>query len=109
MIDVEAYCLSLPGATEDYPFGDGAAVFKVGGKMFALTQPPGQPTRINLKCDPVLAIALRQKYASVQPGYHMNKKHWNTIQLDGSLPDNEVRQQIDHSYGLVVPKPKPGR
>ncbi len=99
---VEEYCLAKPGAIEDYPFGDGAAVFKVNGKMFALTQPPGNPERINLKCDPELAISLRQAHPAVTPGYHMNKRHWNTVSLDGSLPGAEIRRQIDHSYELVA-------
>lgn len=102
LIDVEEYCLGELGAVEDYPFGDDAAVFKVGGKMFALTSPPGKPTSINLKCDPTLAIVLRQTYPAITPGYHMNKQHWNTVKLDGSVPDDEIKKQIDHSYDLVV-------
>lgn len=105
-MDVEAYCLELPGAVEDYPFGPDAAVFKVGDKMFALTQPPGKPKTINLKCDPTLAITLRQKYKSVLPGYHMNKQHWNTIELGGDLPEAELKKLVDHSYDLVAPKAK---
>lgn len=105
-MDVEKYCLELPGAVEDYPFGDGAAVFKVGGKMFALTQPPGKPKTINLKCEPTLAISLRQKYNSVIPGYHMNKQHWNTVELGGDVPADELKRMIDHSYELVAPKKK---
>lgn len=99
----EEYCLEKPHAQEDYPFGPDAAVFKVNGKMFALTQPPGKPTRINLKCEPMLALKLRQRYPDkVIPGYHMNKTHWNTVVLDGSLPETEIRKMIDHSYELVV-------
>jgi predicted DNA-binding protein (MmcQ/YjbR family) len=99
--NVEEYCLTKPGAVEDYPFGPEAAVFKVNKKIFALTVPPGKPERINLKCDPTLAIALRQKYPAIIPGYHMNKVHWNTIELDGTVPDAEIKKQIDHSYELV--------
>lgn len=102
MFKAEDYILSKPGAVEDYPFGDGAAVFKVGGKMFALTSPPGNPASMNLKCDPTLAKALRQKFAAISPGYHMNKEHWNTVKLDGTVPEAELRKQIDHSYDLVV-------
>jgi predicted DNA-binding protein (MmcQ/YjbR family) len=106
-MNVEEYCLGMPGAQEDYPFGPDAAVFKVGGKMFALTQPPGKPERINLKCEPTLAIKLRQRYPNkVIPGYHMNKTHWNTIVLDGSVPDEEIEKMISHSYQLVAPKIK---
>jgi predicted DNA-binding protein (MmcQ/YjbR family) len=102
-MNVEEYCLSLPSVTEDYPFGDGVAVWKVNGKMFALTQPPGKPDRVNLKCDPTLAIALRQEYhPSVREGYHQNKKHWNTVDLDGKVPDAELKRMIDHSYELVA-------
>ena len=101
-MDVIEYCLSKLAAVEDYPFDSETAVFKVGGKIFALTGEPTKPTSINLKCDPTLAIALRQKYSTVTPGYHMNKVHWNTVQLDGSVPDDEIRRMIDHSYDLIV-------
>lgn len=105
-MNVEEYCLSLPAVVEDYPFGDGVAVFKVGGKMFALTNPAGKPTSINLKCDPTLAISLRQTYPAITPGYHMNKTHWNTVQLNGSVPEDELKRWIQHSYELVSPKIK---
>ncbi|MBO0827364.1 MAG: MmcQ/YjbR family DNA-binding protein [Streptosporangiales bacterium] len=95
-------CTALPGAVEDYPFGDGVAVFKVGGRMFALVPLDGAPVSINLKCEPELALALRTSYAAVRPGYHMNKRHWNTVDVDGSVPDGELREMIDHSYRLVV-------
>ena len=101
-MNVEAYCLTKLAAIEDYPFGPDAAVFKVGGKMFALTAPPGQPTNINLKCEPTLAVSLRQKYPAVTPGYHMNKVHWNSVALDGSVPEEELQRMVDHSYELVV-------
>ncbi len=95
-------CSSLPGAVEDQPFGDGVAVFKVGGKMFALVPLAGEPDSVNLKCDPDWALELRAVYAAVRPGYHMNKRHWNTIDLDGTMGGAELREMIDHSYELVV-------
>ena len=95
-------CSRLPGAVEDYPFGDDVAVFKVGGKIFALVMLTGEPGRVNLKCDPDRALELRAIYAAVRPGYHMNKRHWNTVELDGTVEDVELREMIDHSYELVV-------
>ncbi len=100
--DVLDLCVSLPGALEDYPFGDDVAVFKVGGRMFALVPLEGSPGTVNLKCDPDLALALRARFAAVHPGYHQNKRHWNTVDLDGSIDDDELREMIDHSYELVV-------
>ena len=102
--DAIDHILSKPGAEESTPFGPDVLVFKVGGKIFALTDPGEYPARLNLKCDPDRAISLRDEYESVLPGYHMNKKHWNTILLDGSLPSPMVRELIDHSYALVVGK-----
>jgi predicted DNA-binding protein (MmcQ/YjbR family) len=96
------YCLKKPGTTEDSPFGPEHIVFKVGGKMFALLAFEEVPPTANLKCDPDRALELRDRYEEVQPGYHMNKKHWNTVVLTGSVPDAEIRQMIDHSYELVV-------
>ena len=96
------YLFDKPGATEEFPFGPSAMVFKVKGKMFALIAVEKTPLRINLKCDPELALHLRAAYSAVQPGYHMNKKHWNTITIDGSLPDEEIVTMIDDSYDLVV-------
>ena len=101
MLNVERYCLSKDGVGVDYPFGPQAAVFKVGGKMFALTSPPKKPDRINLKCVPMLAVQLRERYSAVLPGYHMNKTHWNTVLLDGSIDNREVKKMIDLSYDLV--------
>ncbi len=95
------YCLNKPEATEDAPFGPDNIVFKVGGKMFALASLDDVPPRVNLKCDPERALDLRDRYEDVQPGYHMNKKHWNTIALSGGVPDAELRGLIDHSYELV--------
>ncbi len=96
------YCLSKPAATEGAPFGPDNIVFKVKGKMFALLALDEVPTRVNLKCDPDLALELRDRYEQVEPGYHMNKKHWNTVVLDGVIPDREVKTMIDHSYELVA-------
>jgi predicted DNA-binding protein (MmcQ/YjbR family) len=98
------YCLSKPAASSGYPFGEGTLVFKVVGKMFALIPEDDGPLRMNLKCDPDDALALREQYEAIKPGYHMNKKHWNTVTLDGSLPNALVFELIDHSYDLVVSK-----
>jgi predicted DNA-binding protein (MmcQ/YjbR family) len=94
------FCLSLKAVTESFPFDDDALVFKVMGKMFALTSL--EEKTINLKCDPEKAIALREQYPSVTPGYHMNKKYWNTVRLDGSIPEKLIREWIVDSYSLVV-------
>lgn len=99
---VEDYVLSMPNARLDYPFGEEVAVYKVGDKMFALIPEKADPMKISLKCDPVLAETLRQKYETVLPGYHLNKKHWNTIILSGQLPWEEVQGLIRHSYELVT-------
>jgi predicted DNA-binding protein (MmcQ/YjbR family) len=96
------YCLSKPHATEGTPFGPDVLVFKVAGKMFALAALDEVPTTVNLKCDPDLALDLRDRYEQVQPGYHMNKKHWNTVEIDSEIPDVELRKMIDHSYELVT-------
>lgn len=96
------YCMSKKGVTEEFPFDDQALVFKVMGKMFALT---GVDTfqRINLKCDPERAVELREEYDGlVIPGYHMNKKHWNTVDATGGISDALLKEWIDHSYDLVV-------
>jgi predicted DNA-binding protein (MmcQ/YjbR family) len=95
-------CLSFPHVEEDTPFGPDTLVFKVAGKLFALTAPGEFPPRMNLKCDPERALRLREEYDAVTPGYHMNKRHWNTVRLDGSLPSNLVRGLVRHSYDLVV-------
>jgi predicted DNA-binding protein (MmcQ/YjbR family) len=96
------YCLSKRLATEGTPFGPDVLVFKVGGKMFALAALDEVPARANLKCDPDLALDLRDRYEQIRPGYHMNKKHWNTVEIDSGIPDAELRKMIDHSYELVV-------
>src|SRR6266849_618636 len=96
------YCLSKVAATESMPFGEGVLVFKVAGKIFALASLDEVPATANLKCDPDLALELRDRYEQVQPGYHMNKKHWNTVEIDRGIPDTELRKMIDHSFDLVV-------
>ncbi len=96
------HLLSKKGATETFPFGPQALVMKVMGKMFALLAPDEIPPRLSLKCDPERSLLLRDRYAAVAPGYHMNKRHWNTITLDGEVPPEELRALADHSYALVV-------
>jgi predicted DNA-binding protein (MmcQ/YjbR family) len=97
------YCLSKKNVTESFPFGDDTLVFKAAGKIFVLANLDGDLS-LNLKCDPALAIELRERFTSVIPGYHMNKKHWNTVFIDGSIPDKDVLSWIDHSYDLVLKK-----
>jgi len=99
--EVEEYLLSMPNARLDYPFGEEVAVYKVKEKMFALVREKKEPVQISLKCDPQLAETLREKYESVMPGYHLNKKHWNTVLLTGQLSWDEVKDLIRHSYELV--------
>lgn len=96
------YLLQKPGATEDFPFDNQTLVIKVGGKMFALVGMKNDPLRINLKCDPIKAEFLRQQHPAVLPGYHMNKRHWNTVVLDDTIADAEIFTMIDDSYDLVV-------
>ena len=96
------YLLARPEAREDFPFGPDVAVMKIGNRMFATLALSGGEGRMNLKCDPNEAIMLRDVFDAVLPGYHMNKKHWNTIVLDGSIPVPEIERMIDRSYGLVV-------
>jgi predicted DNA-binding protein (MmcQ/YjbR family) len=103
-MNIESYrefCLSLPSVTESFPFDKTTLVFKVGGKMFALTD-IDLFSSINLKCDPELAISLREEYPAVLPGYHMNKQHWNTVLLDGSVSDQMIYNWIRYSYDLIV-------
>jgi predicted DNA-binding protein (MmcQ/YjbR family) len=97
-------CLSFPGAEETFPFGPKTSVFKVAEKMFALSQLDADSLRVSLKCEPQLAEALRGAHAAVLPGYHLNKRHWNTVIIDGSLPDDTIRDMIEDSYDLVVSK-----
>ena len=100
--DIRDYCLSKPGAAEDLPFGPDTLVFKVNDKLFLLMGLDKHPINFNVKCDPDKAIELRERYDAVQPGYHMNKKHWNTIIVDGTLSTKQLKEFIDDSYELVV-------
>lgn len=103
---IEEYLLSMPGVRLDYPFGEGVAVYKASDKMFALIAEGKEPVNLSLKADPQLSQVLREKYESVMPGYHLNKKHWNTIVLTGQLSWPEVQDLIRHSYNLVVEEGK---
>jgi predicted DNA-binding protein (MmcQ/YjbR family) len=100
------HCREKRGITEDFPFDDRTLTVRVGGKIFMLTDIHSNPLRINLKCDPLTALDLRDEFDAVTPGYHMNKVHWNTVILDGSIPEDRVRWMIDHSYDLVFSKLK---
>ena len=105
MFDIEAfrnYCLAKAGVTESFPFDESTLVFKVMHKMFALADLHDPQLSFNLKCDPELAVELRARYAAVTPGYHMNKNHWNTVAVDGSIPKKEILGMIDDSYTLVI-------
>ena len=102
LAEFREYCLSKPYAIETTPFGPDVLVFKVGGKMFALAALDEVPPRVNLKCDPDLALDLRDRYEQVTPGYHMNKRHWNTVEIESGIPDAELRKMIDPSYNLVI-------
>jgi predicted DNA-binding protein (MmcQ/YjbR family) len=104
LADFREYCLTKPGASEEIPFGPDVLVFKVHGKIFALAALDEVPPTVNLKCDPDLALDLRDRYEQVRPGYHMNKKHWNTVEIETGIPDVELRKMIDHSYNLVIEK-----
>ncbi|MGH2899847.1 MAG: MmcQ/YjbR family DNA-binding protein [Solirubrobacteraceae bacterium] len=99
---LRALCLSHLGAVEEFPFGPDVSVFKVAGKMFALSGLDRAPLHVSVKCDPQLAVDLRLSYAAIGPGYHLNKRHWNTITLDGSIPDQLIRDFIEDSHDLVV-------
>ena len=108
--DLEKYLLDFPDTWLDFPFGEGVSVYKVGntetkeGKLFAIIADKSDPLRVSLKCDPQLAETLREKYESVQPGYHLSKKHWNTIVCSGQLADEEVKDLAHLSYNLVANK-----
>ena len=107
-MDIESlreYCLSKTGAEETLPFGPNVLVYKVNGKIFLLLSLDQEQLQFNVKCDPELALELREEYSCVLPGYHMNKKHWNTIIADGSVPTKQLKEWIDHSYGLVAKSP----
>jgi predicted DNA-binding protein (MmcQ/YjbR family) len=102
-VDIETlrdYCITKPGVTEGFPFGEDTLVFKVGGKLFLLIG-LSEANRFNVKCDPELAVEMRERYTEVQPGYHMNKQHWNTVFMDGGLTQKQLCEMIDHSYLLV--------
>jgi predicted DNA-binding protein (MmcQ/YjbR family) len=100
--ELSEFASQLPGAVEEQPFGPDVDVMKVGGKIFAILTPGAVPEAISLKCDPDLALDLRARYDAVIPGYHLNKRLWNTVHLDGSIPDDEVREMLHHSYEQVV-------
>jgi len=99
---LRAYCIAKKSVEETFPFGEDTLVFKVAGKMFLLTSLSASPLQFNAKCDPDRAVELREQYDSIQPGYHMNKQHWNTVIVDGSIPAKLLRELIDDSYKLVV-------
>jgi predicted DNA-binding protein (MmcQ/YjbR family) len=98
---IREYCLAKKAVTEEFPFDEVTLVFKVRGKIFALLSLDGDLS-LNLKCEPSFALELREKFPAIQPGYHMNKKHWNTVFIDGSMSRSHIRQLIDHSYDMVV-------
>lgn len=100
--ELSAYLLAMPDSKKDYPFGPDSEVFKIKEKVFAILGEDKGVGRVNLKCDPAQAIELRDLFTGVIPGYHMNKKHWNTVILDGSVPDSEIERMVDHSFALVV-------
>lgn len=99
---LRAHCLGRAGATEEHPFGPSTLVIKVAGKLFAIIDEDADPPTISLKCDPAWAPVLRETYTAVVPGYHLNKRHWNTVTVDGTVPDDEIRDWIDESHDLVV-------
>jgi predicted DNA-binding protein (MmcQ/YjbR family) len=103
-VELRDHCLSFTGAEETFPFATKTSVFKVAGKMFALSQLDADSLRVSLKCEPRLAEALRAAHAAVLPGYHLNKRHWNTVTIDGSVPEETIRDMIEDSYDLVVSK-----
>ena len=100
--EISEYASALAGVVEEQPFGPEVDVLKVGGKIFAILSPERSPEAISLKCEPELALELRDQYSAVIPGYHLNKRHWNTVQLDGTVPDDVILQMVTHSYEQVV-------
>ena len=100
--EIRQYCLQKKGTSEDFPFGEDTLVFRVKEKIFCLVNLEKIPTFVNLKCDPEKAVELRGEYSSVKPGYHMNKRHWNSVYLEGGFSDRELKEWIDHSYSLVA-------
>ena len=99
---LRSFCLDLPGSVEEFPFSEGLSVFKVRGKVFALSSLASAPLAVSLKCEPEIAEHLRAAHPAVEPGYHLNKRHWNTVTIDGSLEDRFVLDMIEDSYDLVV-------
>ncbi len=104
--ELRDYCLSRPGAEEDFPFGPDTLVYKINGKIFLLAGLDQNPVQFNVKCDPEKAVQLREEYSCILPGYHMNKKHWNTIIADGSVSNDLLKEWIDESFELVGVKKK---
>lgn len=100
--ELRTFCLSFNAAVEEFPFNPDTSVFNVLGKMFALCHLDAQPLKVNLKCEPDMAVQLRAAHPEIVPGWHMNKRHWNTVTVDGELPDQQVRELIEDSYDLVV-------
>lgn len=100
--ELRRYCLDRPGATEGYPFGPGVLVVKVGGKIFAIVMEDEEPPSVSLKCEPDIAVMLRESFEEVAPGYHLNKRHWNTVTVTERIADARVKEWIDDSYDLVV-------
>ncbi len=99
---IALYLMKFPQTTEEQPFGPEVDVYKVAGKIFAILSPNDTPPEISLKCDPIIALELREEYEAIVPGYHLNKNHWNTVMLDDSVPDSELKKMISHSYEQVV-------
>jgi predicted DNA-binding protein (MmcQ/YjbR family) len=100
--DLRSHCLAQADSVEEFPFGPETSVFKVGGKMFALTSLGRRPLEVSVKCDPELAVQLRASYDAIRPGYHLNKRHWNTVTVGGDVSDKLVREMIEDSWDLVV-------
>lgn len=103
------HCLSFPGTAETFPFAPETSVFKIAGKIFAISRLAQDPLQVSLKCEPLLAAQLREAHPAIRPGYHLNKRHWNTVTVDGSLPDQLLRDMIEDSYDLVVSRLARGR
>jgi predicted DNA-binding protein (MmcQ/YjbR family) len=99
---IATFALKLPETSEEQPFGPSVDVYKVAGKIFVILSPESTPPGVSLKCDPLLALELREEFPAVTPGYHLNKAHWNTVALDGSVPTSEIKNMIVHSYEQVV-------
>jgi predicted DNA-binding protein (MmcQ/YjbR family) len=100
--ELRDWCLSRPGAVEEFPFSPGMSVFKVGGRIFAISALEREPLEVSVKCEPELAIGLRAANPAIRPGYHLDKRHWNTITIDGSVPDRQVLDMVEDSYDLIV-------